>query len=86
MMAAIVYGLCAATAGLCAWLLFQAHGRTRYRLLFWSGLFFVISTFGNVLLMVDKLILPLVDLSVLRYVVSLAALWTLLWGLIFEVE
>jgi len=85
-MAAIIYALCALTSALCAWLLFQAHGRTRYRLLWWSGLFFAVSTFNNMFLMVDKLIVPLVDLSILRYLVSLTALAMLLRGLIFEVE
>ena len=85
-MAPVIYGLCSLTSALCAWLLWQAYRRTGYRLLFWSGLFFVVTTLNNGFLMVDKLVFPLIDLSVLRYAVSLGALGILLRGLIFEVE
>lgn len=85
-MASIIYGLCALTSALCAWLLLQAYGRNRYRLLFWSGLFFIVSTVNNVFLMVDKLAYPAVDFSVMRYGVSLMALGVLLRGLVFEAE
>lgn len=86
-MASLIYGLCSLTSALCAWLLFQAHGRLKYRLLFWCGLFFAVTTFNNLLLVVDKVVFPTeIDLSVMRYLVSLAALAVLLRGLIFEVE
>lgn len=86
-MGAIIYGLCALTSGLCAWLLLQAHGRTGNRLLLWSGLFFVITAANNVLLVVDKVVVPETpDLSVFRYAVSVAALGVLLRGLVFESE
>ncbi len=85
-MATFIYGLCALTSALCAWLLLQAHGRTRYRLLFWSGLFFVIATINNIFLMADKLIFVDVDLTLMRYVVALISLAVLMRGLIFEAE
>ncbi len=85
-MASIIFGLCALTAALCTSLLLQAYRRTGYRLLFWSGLFFAVSTVSNGLLIVDKLVFPDVDWSVMRYVMSLAALALLLRGLIFEAE
>jgi hypothetical protein len=86
-MAQIIYGLCAMTSALCAWLLLHAYRRTDYRLLFWCGLFFTISTFNNLLLVVDKLIFPVeVDLSVPRYLVALVALGILFRGVIFEEE
>lgn len=86
-MASVIYSLCALTSGLCAWVLFQAHGRMKYQLLFWCGLFFAVTTFNNLLLVVDKLVFPTeIDLSVMRYLISLAALGVLLRGLIFEVE
>ena len=83
-MAALIYGLCALTAALCAWLLLRAYKGTRYRLLFWSGLFFIIVTTNNVLLMADKLIFPMVDLSIFRQTISLTAQGLLLFGLISE--
>ncbi len=82
-----IYVLCTLTSGLCAWLLLQAHGRTQNRLLLWSGLFFVITTANNVLLVIDKVVVPETpDLSVFRYAVSLTALGVLLRGLVFETE
>jgi hypothetical protein len=83
-MASFIYGLCALTAALCAWLLLRAYKGSRYRLLFWSGLFFIIVTINNLLLMADKMIFPVVDLSVLRYTIALAAHGLLLFGLISE--
>jgi hypothetical protein len=83
-MASFIYGLCALTAALCAWLLLRAYKGSRYQLLFWSGLFFIIVTINNLLLIADKLIFPVVDLSVLRYTIALAAHGLLLLGLISE--
>jgi hypothetical protein len=83
-MASLIYGLCALTAALCAWLLLRAYRGNRYQLLFWSGLFFIIVTTNNVLLMADKLIFPMVDLSIFRHAISLAAQGLLLFGLISE--
>lgn len=85
-MAGIVYGLCALTALLCAWLLVSAYGRSRSKLLLWSGLCFVGLTINNILLVIDKVILPLVDLSTLRSSVSLLAMVVLLYGLIWETK
>ncbi len=83
-MASFIYGLCALTAGLCAWLLLRAHKGSRYQLLFWSGLFFVIVTINNLFLMADKLVFPMTDLSVFRYAIALVAHGLLLFGLISE--
>jgi uncharacterized protein DUF5985 len=84
MMASFIYGLCALTAALCAWLLLRAYKGSRYQLLFWSGLFFAVVTINNLLLVADKLVFPMMDLSVLRYTVALAAHGLLLFGLISE--
>lgn len=85
-MAGLIYGLCALTALLCAWLLLQAWRRSRYKLLFWSGLCFVGLTVNNFLLVVDKLIFPAVDMSIWRLVTGLAPLMVLLYGLIWDAE
>lgn len=83
----LIYGLCTLTSSLCAWLLLHAYARTTYKLLLWIGLFFVVSSVNNVLLMVDKLVFPVtIDLSVPRYLISLLALGLLFRGLIFEEE
>jgi hypothetical protein len=85
-MAVAIYSLCALTALLCAYLLLQAYRRGGYRLLLWSGLCFAGLTFNNILLVVDKIFLPLVDFSLWRTLVSLAAMTILLYGLIWDTE
>jgi hypothetical protein len=85
-MASVIYTLCAFTALLCAVLLLQAYGRSRYPLLLWSGLCFVGLTASNTLLVVDELLIPDVDLSTWRLVIGLLALLVLLYGLIWQVD
>ncbi len=85
-MAAAIYSLCTLTALFCAYLLLQAYRRGGYRLLLWSGLCFAGLTLNNILLVIDKILLPLVDLSVWRTSVSLAAMTILLYGLIWDTE
>jgi hypothetical protein len=85
-MAATIYSLCALTATLCTFLLFQAYGRSSYRLLFWSGLCFAGLTLNNLLLVIDKLLVPDVDLSLWRTLTALLAMTVLLWGLIWSSE
>jgi hypothetical protein len=87
MIAAAIYSLCAVLALVCAWLLFAAYGRSGYRLLFWSSLFFALATLNNILLVVDKLIFPTeIDLSLLRYGLALVTIAVLLYGLVWTSE
>jgi hydrogenase/urease accessory protein HupE len=86
MMGTLIYGLCALTALVCSCLLLQAYARGRYRLLLWSGLCFAGLTVNNLLLVLDKLVFPQVDLSVWRSSVALLAMIVLLCGLIWESE
>lgn len=85
-MAAIIYALCALTASVCAWMLLRTYARNRYRLLLWGGLCFVGLTLNNVMVIVDKLIVPYADLSTWRLVVALAAVLVFLYGLIWDSE
>lgn len=85
-MAAAIYTLCALTAFLCAGLLLRSYFQRRHRLLLWSGLCFSGLFVNNLLLMVDRLVLPDRDLSTLRLLVGLAALVPLIYGLIWEDE
>ena len=82
----VIYGLCGITAFLCAWLLLKAYWKGGTALLFWSGLFFVIQTLNNVLLMVDKIVVPLIDLSIVRLSIALFAIVLLLYGLVMRAE
>jgi hypothetical protein len=83
-MGAIIYGLCALTCLLCAVLLLRAYLRSRARMLFWSGLCFVGLTASNVLLVIDRIVLPLADLSTARLAVALVAVLLLVYGLVME--
>jgi hypothetical protein len=86
-MAAIIYSLCAVAAAVCAYLLLQAYRRGGYRLLLWSGLCFVGLTLNNILLVIDKIVLPTeVDLATPRVLTALFAMMILLYGLIWDTE
>jgi len=85
-MSAFIYGLCAATSAVCAGLLLAAYRSERYRLLLWSGLCFVGLAANNVILVLDKVVLPDVDLSALRLFVALIAMTILLYVLIWDTE
>lgn len=85
-MALVVYALCAFTAALCATLLLQSYQRSKYSLLLWSGLCFVGLTANNLLLVLDKIVFPDIDLSVWRSGVALAAMCILLYGLVWDAE
>jgi len=74
------------TALLCAWLLLQAYRRSRYRLLLWSGLCFAGLTVNNTLVVLDKVLRPLADLSTWRLTVALLAMLVLLYGLIWDAD
>lgn len=83
-MASLIYLICAATALICAVLVLRSYRATRMRLLLWCGLCFVGMFLSNVLLIVDRLLVPDEDLSTVRLFAGLAALLPLLYGLIRE--
>lgn len=83
-MAVTIYLLCTLTSLACAWLLLVSYRRTGHRLLFWSSLCFVGMTINNVLLTLDKVVFPQVDLLPWRLAAALAAVALLLFGLIYE--
>lgn len=81
-MAQLVYILCGIMSLACAILLFRQYRRSGTGLLFWSTACFVCFALTNVLLFVDLVMFPEVDLSVLRSSVTLAGMLMLLYGLI----
>jgi hypothetical protein len=82
----IIYGLCALTSLSCAWLLLRSYFRNKHSVLLWSGLCFVGLSVNNVLLVLDKIVFPDVDLSTWRLVAALSGPLLLLYGLISEEE
>lgn len=83
-MAEAVYVLCAATSVACAFLLLRGFLASRTRLLFWSSLCFAGLAANNVLLLIDRLVVPEIDLSLWRNGVGLASMMILLFGLVRE--
>ncbi len=79
-----VYVLCMVTSMLCAGLLLRSYRHNRSRLLMWSSLCFVGLAINNVLLLVDLVIVPGVDLRFLRTGANLLSLGLLAYGLIWE--
>lgn len=86
-MAALTYFLCALTCLAAFILLLRSWFATKYRLLFWSALCFAALSVNNILLVVDKLVLPTqVDLTTPRLLAALAGVALLLFGLVWEEE
>jgi hypothetical protein len=83
-MSEVVYLLCAATCLLCTAMLYRGYVRSRVRLLFWASLCFAGLMFDNILLYVDVVVVPNVDLAVWRKLPGLAALMLLIFGLVWE--
>jgi hypothetical protein len=81
-----VYLACALTSFACAALLLRGYLRVRTRLLLWSSLSFAALALNNALLFVDLVMVPDVDLSVLRAAVSLAGVLILAFGLVWNGE
>ena len=83
-MATLVYALCALTSLACAVLLLRGYASSRARLLLWAGLCFAGLAANNILLLVDKRLVPTVDLSLWRSLPALAGVALLLYGLVWE--
>ena len=83
-MATSVYILCTITSAFCAALLLREYRRTSARLLLWSSLSFVGWAVNNALVFMDLVVLPELDLSVLRTAMSLIAVSLMLYGLVWD--
>ncbi len=82
----VIYGVCLLAAGLCTALLLRGYHRSGTRLLFWTGLCFAFLSLNSLTVAVDILAFPEGDLQLLRHGASLAAVGTLLVGLIWDGE
>jgi hypothetical protein len=81
-----IYVLCLVAAAACTWLLLRGYWRSRTRLLLWSGLCFAFLSVNSLAVILDILVFPSVDLQGVRHAASLAAVGTLLFGLVWETE
>ncbi len=83
---AAVYVLCFLTSTACAYLLARNYFRTAARLLLWSALCFGLLAANNLVLIIDLLVLPAVDLATVRQGFSLAAILVLLFGFVWDLD
>jgi len=83
-MVVLVYVLSALTSLACTVMLLRGWIRTHERFLLWAGLCFGALVLNNVLLYVDLVVVPEIDLSVARSAVALAGISVLLFGLIWN--
>ena len=81
-----VYFLCMLTSLVCMALLLRGWRRSRIPLLLWSALCFVLLAINNLLLFIDVVLLPDVDLREYRSAVLFAAVVVLLYGLVWETD
>jgi hypothetical protein len=83
-MAAVVYILGAMSSLLCCILLLRRFAGSGQRLLLWSGLCFAGLTATNLIVFVDLVVLPDIDLHLLRLTIASISMSLLLFGLIWE--
>ena len=83
-MAPAVYILGFLVTLICGVLLARAYAFGGKRLLLWSAVCFFGLALSNLLVFVDLVLLPKVDLYPLRLIVAAAAMLILLYGLIWE--
>lgn len=83
-MAEAIYVLCALTSLGCALLLLRQYTRTRTRLLAWSTVCFVGLAANNLIVLLDLVVVPATDLSLLRGAIVLLSVSTLAAGLVWE--
>ena len=79
-----VYALGALIRLLCAVLLLVAHARVKHPLLLFSGLCFAGLAVSNILVFVDLVVVPEIDLYPWRLGTAIAGMGLLLYGLIWE--
>jgi hypothetical protein len=78
--------LAALTSAGCTVLLFRAYSKSGVRLLFWSALAFVCLSVNNVLLFVDLVVFPEIDLRLYRLTAAFVGVLFLIYGFIWESE
>ena len=83
-MAEAIFVLCALASALCAVLLLRSYRADRMPLLFWSSVCFTWLALNNMVLFVDKILAPDVDLGVCRAVTALLGVAMLVYGLVWE--
>ena len=82
----LVYLLCFLASALCAGLLLRQYRNVASPILLWSSACFTLLAVSNLLVVLDKVFLPDLDLKLARLVMTLIAVMVLLFGFIWEAE
>jgi hypothetical protein len=82
----LIYIMCIFVSSGCAILLGRAFLRDKARLLLWSALCFSFLAINNMLVFIDIVLLPEMDLSTARYMASIAGVGVLLFGFIWDAD
>jgi hypothetical protein len=82
----LIIAIAPLTSIACMVLLFRSYLATRRRLLLWSGVCFVGQSVNNVVLFLDIVVLPDVDLRGIRLTAALVGMLFLIYGFISESE
>ena len=81
-----IYVLCAATSLVAAWMLLRYYLHTRTPLLLWSFIAFLGLAANNVLVFVDLVVYPSIDMSLPRAFAGAAGMVALVYGLVWGAE
>ena len=85
-MDAAVFIACALTSALCVVLLIRGYLASRSRLLLWSSLGFLGLALNNLVLVVDRVVMPELDLSLLRALPAALGVSVFLLGCIWDAD
>ena len=83
---ALVYLLCLLTSGACAVLLARSYLKSRSRFLIWIAVGFAALAINNLLLVVDLVLFPSIDLWIWREVAIAFCIGVMLVGLLWELD
>lgn len=87
-MASAVYILCALTSAACAVMLLRGYLRSRTRFLLWSSVCFSALFVNNLMLVLDRVVVPdrVLFQAEWRTAVALVGLSVLVYGLVWDAE
>lgn len=82
----VIYALCLAASSVCAALLIRSYLRSRQPLLLWSAGCFCLLALNNTAVVLDMIVFPDLDLTLLRQITALSAVAVLIYGFVWEVD
>jgi uncharacterized protein DUF5985 len=84
--ATAVYLLSFLTSAACSGLLVRSYAANRTKLLLWCAVCFILLALSNFFVVVDLVLIPDIDFTYVRSGLALAAIVSLLYGFIWELD